>query len=266
MAGTTGAGAAGLAGGAAFPYLQAAELVGTVGMGAYQLIKAKQLQKKLGDRPVYDYTEAKAANQGQLALAQGEAPGLAQQMQGVNQSLANTTQSIANMAPSGAAGLGALVQAGAGTQQTVADLLANAAQQKLGLQQNYLQGKAGLQQYADQAFQINQLDPYVQKQNEIAAMKQAGLQNLGGALSAGVDMSAQNALAAQLKEGSTGIAESDLNAILEKAGLLTKSTTQTPPTPPTITNTSIGNTGIKYPSLQESISNMFAPKPPLKLY
>jgi len=211
MAGTTGAGAAGLAGGAAFPYLQAAELVGTVGMGAYQLIKAKQLQKKLGDRPVYDYKEAKAANQGQLALAQGEAPGLAQQMQGVNQSLANTTQSIANMAPSGAAGLGALVQAGAGTQQTVADLLANAAQQKLGLQQNYLQGKAGLQQYADQAFQVNQMDPYVQKQNEIAAMKQAGLQNIGGGISAGVDMTSAAAAADAMKQGNT----KDMEAIME---------------------------------------------------
>lgn len=187
--------------GSAAPYLQVAEMAGTLGMGAYQLIKAKQLQKKLGDRPVYDYTEAKAANQGQLALAQGEAPGLAQQMQGVNQTLANTTQSIANMAPSGAAGLGALVQAGAGTQQTVADLLANAAQQKLGLQQNYLQGRAGLQQYADQAFQINQMDPYTQKVNEIAAMKQAGLQNIGGAFGAGVDAASAAQAADALKQG-----------------------------------------------------------------
>lgn len=201
------------------PYLQAAELAGTLGMGTYQLIKAKQLQKKLGDRPVYDYTEAKAANQGQLALAQGEAPGLAQQMQGVNQTLANTTQSIANMAPSGAAGLGALVQAGAGTQQTVADLLANAAQQKLGLQQNYLQGKAGLQQYADIAFQKNQEDPYRDKVNEIAAMKQAGLQNIGGAVSAGVDMTstaaANQALATRQSKDNEAI-----TAMLIKLGLL----------------------------------------------
>lgn len=181
--------------------LQIAEALGTAGLGASQLIKAKQLQNKLGDRPVYDYTQAKAANQGQLALAQGEAPGLAQQMQGVNQSLANTTQSIANMAPSGAAGLGALVQAGAGTQQTVADLLANAAQQKLGLQQNYLQGKAGLQQYEDQAFKINQFDPYTQKVEEIAAMKQAGLQNIGGAVSAGADMASAAQAAESLKQG-----------------------------------------------------------------
>ena len=201
------------------PYLQAAELAGTLGMGTYQLIKAKQLQKKLGDRPVYDYTEAKAANQGQLALAQGEAPGLAQQMQGVNQTLANTTQSIANMAPSGAAGLGALVQAGAGTQQTVADLLANASQQKLGLQQNYLQGKAGLQQYADIAFQKNQEDPYKDKVNEIAAMKQAGLQNIGGAVSAGVDMTstaaANQALATRQSKDNEAI-----TAMLIKLGLL----------------------------------------------
>jgi hypothetical protein len=206
----TGASTASLLG-KANPYLQAAEMAGTLGMGVYQLIKAKQLQKNLGDRPVYDYKEAKAANAGQLALAQGEAPGLAQQMQGVNQTLANTTQSIANMAPSGAAGLGALVQAGAGTQQTVADLLANAAQQKLGLQQNYLQGKAGLQQYADQAFQVNQMDPYVQKQNEIAAMKQAGLQNIGGGISAGVDMTSAAAAADAMKQGNT----KDIETIME---------------------------------------------------
>jgi hypothetical protein len=186
---------------AANPFMQAAEMAGTLGMGAYQLIKAKKLQKNLGAKPVYDYKEAKAANAGQLALAQGEAPGLAQQMQGANQSLANTTQSIANMAPSGAAGLGALVQAGAGTQQTIADLTANAAQQKLGLQQNYLQGKAGLQQYADKAFEINQLDPYNQKVNEISAMKQAGLQNIGGAISAGVDMTSAAAANKALSQG-----------------------------------------------------------------
>jgi hypothetical protein len=201
------------------PYLQAAELAGTLGMGTYQLIKAKQLQKKLGDRPVYDYTEAKAANQGQLALAQGEAPGLAQQMQGVNQTLANTTQSIANMAPSGAAGLGALVQAGAGTQQTVADLLANAAQQKLGLQQNYLAGKAANQQYADKAFDINKMDPYTQKVNEIAAMKQAGLQNIGGAVSAGVDMTSTAAANQALAKGQVKDNEA-ITAMLIKLGLL----------------------------------------------
>lgn len=170
------------------PWLMGAEAAGTLALGTWDLIKARKLQKGLGERPVYKYDQAIAANQGQLALAQGEAPGLAQQMQGVNQTLANTTQSIANMAPSGAAGLGALVQAGAGTQQSVADLLANAAQQKLGLQQNYLQGKAGLQQYADTAFQVNQLDPYIQKQNEIAALKQAGMQNIGNAISGAKDI------------------------------------------------------------------------------
>jgi hypothetical protein len=140
-------------------------------------------------------------------------------MQGVNQTLANTTQSIANMAPSGAAGLGALVQAGAGTQQTVADLTANAAQQKLGLQQNYLQGKAGLQQYADKAFDINQMNPYTQKVEEIAAMKQAGLQNIGGAVSAGVDMSSTAAANQALATGQTKDAAA-IRAALIKAGLL----------------------------------------------
>jgi hypothetical protein len=196
--------------GKAHPYLAAIEMAGTLGLGAYQIHKANQLKKGLV-RPVYDYTEAKGANAGQLALAQGEAPGLAQQMQGVNQGLANTTQSIANMAPSGAAGLGALVQAGAGTQQTVADLLANAAQQKLGLQQNYLQGKAGLQQYADKAFQVNQMDPYTQKLEELAALKQAGMQNIGMATSSAVDMSSTAASRDAMAQGNT----KDMETIME---------------------------------------------------
>jgi hypothetical protein len=205
--------------GKANPYMQAIEMAGTLGIGAYQLIKAKQLQRNLGARPVYKYDQAISANQGQLALAQGEAPGLAQQMQGVNQSLANTTQSISNMAPSGAAGLGALVQAGAGTQQTVADLLANASQQKLGLQQNYLQGKAGLQQYADQAFQINKMDPYTQKVNEIAAMKQAGMQNIGGAVSAGADATSAAYAADAMKTGTNTNAAGIIKALIA-AGVL----------------------------------------------
>jgi hypothetical protein len=123
------------------------------------------------------------------------------------------------MAPSGAAGLGALVQAGAGTQQTVADLLANAAQQKLGLQQNYLAGKAANQQYADKAFDINKMDPYTQKVNEIAAMKQAGLQNIGGAVSAGVDMTSTAAANQALAKGQVKDNEA-ITAMLIKLGLL----------------------------------------------
>lgn len=171
-----------------------------VGLSAYELIRARQLQKQLGQRPQYDFGYAKAANQGQLNLAQGELPGVTQQMTGVNQTLANTTQSIANMAPSGASALGALVQAGAGAQQSQNDILANAIQQRLGLQQNYLQGKAGLQEYADKAFQVNQLDPYMMKLQEIAALKQAGLQNLGGAVSQMGTSLDQDALAKYLKE------------------------------------------------------------------
>jgi len=243
------------------PYMQAIELAGTLGMGAYQLIKAKQLQKNLGDRPVYDYKEAKAANQGQLALAQGEAPGLAQQMQGVNQTLANTTQSISNMAPSGAAGLGALVQAGAGTQQTVADLLANAAQQKLGLQQNYLQGRAGLQQYADNAFQINQLDPYVQKQNEIAAMKQAGLQNVGEAFGASADATAMAAYQKQLGDQTTGDSKL-IEELLKKLNGGGGSDSPPPAGPPKTTNI---NTGINIPTMQDYYNRNFTQQP-LKLF
>ena len=169
MSGTEGLGPLGWAG--------AIQAAGQIGYGVYQGIKANQLQKKLGPQPKYQYNDAQRAVAGQLALAQGEAPGLTQQLQGVNQNLANTTQNIATMAPSGAAGLGALVQANASGMQSYADILGQAAQTKLGLQQNYLQGVAGLQNYADKAYEINQLQPYMQKQQQIADLKAAGASN-----------------------------------------------------------------------------------------
>lgn len=179
MAGTEGLGPLGWAG--------AIQAAGQIGYGIYQGVKANQLQKKLGPQPQYQYNDAKRAVAGQLALAQGEAPGLTQQLQGVNQNLANTTQNIATMAPSGAAGLGALVQANASGMQSYADILGQAAQTKLGLQQNYLQGVAGLQNYADKAFEVNQLQPYMQQQQRIADLKAAGASNIGGGIASGFD-------------------------------------------------------------------------------
>lgn len=179
MAGTEGLGALGWAG--------AIQAAGQIGYGLYQNVRANNLQKKLGPQPKYQYDNAKSAVAGQLSLAQGEAPGVTQQLQGVNQNLANTTQNIATMAPSGAAGLGALVQANASGMQSYSDILGQAAQNKLGLQQNYLQGVAGLQNYADKAYEINELQPYMQKQQQIADLKAAGATNVGSGIASGFD-------------------------------------------------------------------------------
>lgn len=165
----------------------AIQAAGQIGYGIFQTVQGNQLQKKLGPQPKYQYNDAKRAVAGQLALAQGEAPGLSQQLQGVNQNLANTTQNIATMAPSGAAGLGALVQANASGMQSYADILGQSAQTKLGLQQNYLQGVAGLQNYADKAFETNELQPYMQQQQRINDMKAAGATNIGGGIASGFD-------------------------------------------------------------------------------
>jgi len=165
----------------------AIQAAGQIGYGIYQGVKSKNLQKKLGPQPLYKYDEAKKAVAGQLNLAQGEAPGLSQQLQGVNQNLANTTQNISNMAPSGAAGLGALVQANASGMQSYADILGQAAQTKLGLQQNYLGGVAGLQGYADKAYETNELAPYMQKQQQIADLKAAGAENIGSGIKSGFE-------------------------------------------------------------------------------
>ena len=167
--------------------LGAIQAAGQIGYGLYQQKQAKDLQKKLGEQPAYDFNYAKRGVAGQLNLAQGEAPGLTQQLQGVNQNLANTTQNLQNMAPSGAAGLGALVGVNANANQSYADIIGQGAMVKQGLLQNYLQGLGGLQGYADQAYQTNKLSPYTQQKEELTALQGAGTQNIGGGIASGFD-------------------------------------------------------------------------------
>jgi hypothetical protein len=165
----------------------AIQAAGQIGYGAYQQRQAKNLQKKLGPQPTYDFDFAKRGVAGQLNLAQGEAPGLTQQLQGVNQNVANTTQNIQNMAPSGAAGLGALVGVNANANQSYADIIGQGAMMKQGLMQNYLQGVSGLQSYADQAFQTNKFVPYKEMQADVKELQGAGTQNIGGGIASGFD-------------------------------------------------------------------------------
>jgi len=167
--------------------LGAIQAAGQIGYGLYQQQQAKNLQKKLGPQPTYDFDFAKRGVAGQLNLAQGEAPGMTQQLQAVNQNVANTTQNIANMAPSGAAGLGALVGVNANANQSYADIIGQGAMTKQGLMQNYLQGLGGLQGYADKAYETNQLSPYLRQQEQITALQGAGNQNIGGGIASGFD-------------------------------------------------------------------------------
>jgi hypothetical protein len=167
--------------------LGAIQAAGQIGYGAYQQIQAKNLQKKLGPQPTYDFDFAKRGVAGQLNLAQGEAPGLTQQLQAVNQNVANTTQNIANMAPSGAAGLGALVGVNANANQSYADIIGQGAMTKQGLMQTYLQGLGGLQPFADQAFQTNKFVPYKEMQGDVKDLQLAGTQNIGGGIASGFD-------------------------------------------------------------------------------
>jgi len=167
--------------------LGAIQAAGQIGYGLYQQKQAKDLQKKLGPQPTYDFDYAKRGVAGQLNLAQGEMPGVTQQLQGVNQNVANTTQNIQNMAPSGAAGLGALVGVNANANQSYADIIGQGAMMKQGLLQNYLQGVGGLQGYADKAYETNKLSPYLQQREQILQLQGAGTQNIGGGIASGFD-------------------------------------------------------------------------------
>lgn len=167
--------------------LGAIQAAGQIGYGMYQQQQAKNLQKKLGPQPTYDFNYAKRGVAGQLNLAQGEMPGVTQQLQAVNQNVANTTQNIANMAPSGAAGLGALVGVNANANQSYADIIGQGAMTKQSLLQNYLQGVGGLQGYADKAYETNKLSPYLQQQEKINQLQGAGNENIGGGIASGFD-------------------------------------------------------------------------------
>jgi len=167
--------------------LGAIQAAGQIGYGVYQQQQAKSLQKKLGPQPIYDFDYAKRGVAGQLNLAQGEAPGMTQQLQAVNQSVANTNQNIQNMAPSGAAGLGALVGVNANANQSYADIIGQGAMTKQGLLQNYLQGVSGLQGYADKAYETNKLSPYLRQQEQITQLQGAGNENIGGGIASGFD-------------------------------------------------------------------------------
>ena len=211
--------------------LGAVQAAGQIGYGIYQQRQAKKGLEALGQQPQQNFDYAKRAVAGQLNLAQGEAPGLTQQLQGVNQNLANTTQNIQNMAPSGAAGLGALVQANASGMQSYADILGQAAQTKLGMQQNYLSGVAGLQSYADQAFLTNQLNPYREQRAEYKQLQAAGTENIAGGIQSGLNtigsaMSAKSVGAT----GSEGIALKSMNLSKEQVLETVKGLSETDPT------------------------------------
>lgn len=198
--------------GAGLAILGAVQAAGQIGYGIYQQRQAKKGLEALGQQPQYKYDYAKRAVAGQLNLAQGEAPGVTQQLQGVNQNLANTTQNIQTMAPSGAAGLGALVQANASGMQSYADILGQAAQTKLGMQQNYLSGVAGLQSYADKAYETNQLNPYLENKARLTQLQGAGTENIAGGIQSGLS-TIGSAMAAKSVGGTTqeGIALKNMN-------------------------------------------------------
>lgn len=203
--------------GAGLAILGAVQAAGQIGYGIYQQRQAKKGLEALGQQPQYKYDYAKRAVAGQLNLAQGEAPGVTQQLQGVNQNLANTTQNIQTMAPSGAAGLGALVQANASGMQSYADILGQAAQTKLGMQQNYLSGVAGLQSYADKAYEINQLNPYREQRAEYKQLQAAGTENIAGGIQSGLS-TIGSAMAAKSvgATSSEGIALKNMNLTKEQ--------------------------------------------------
>jgi hypothetical protein len=187
--------------------LAAIQAAGQLGYGIYQTAQARKLREQLGKQPKYDFDYAKRAAAGTQNLAQGEMPGVSAQRQTIDQLFANASGNIMSMAPSGAAATAANVQNFGSLLNAARTVEGEGALQRLALQQQGLSAIGGLQSYADQAFQANQLGPYTQNLGRINELQAAGFGNISGGIQSGVSALGSQVLANQLKGvgSSTGV-------------------------------------------------------------
>jgi hypothetical protein len=163
------------------PALLAAQLIPAVaqtGFGAYQAIKGYSAQKNLV-RPRYQIPQEVTDN---LSDAQRMAiQGLPEQQQkmyvdnvqrGMNQGLQQLGTRQA-----GLAGIGGLVQ---NQNDAYRNLLAMSAQQQMANQQQLYGARNAVSEFKNHAFQVNQMEPYMNKAQMAQAMIGSGLQNAMG--------------------------------------------------------------------------------------
>lgn len=84
---------------------------------------------------------------------------------------------------SGVAGIASMAQS---QNDALKNLLGMDAQARMQNQANLMQQRSNMAQYQDKAFQINQMEPYMQQAQAAESLKGAGLQNIFGGLTSGV--------------------------------------------------------------------------------
>ena len=166
--------------------------------GIYQLIRANQLKKSLGERPEYNTPESQvqrlenAKREGYSDLA-----GRSILEGNIAESTASGVSNVKDMASSSSGALQAVLGL-KGQEQDQLTNLGLAAAQDRERKQAMLRGELGIDaQYQDKAFDMNEMQPYQDKASAIAALKGSGMQNLfsggAGASNAGVTLENQKA-------------------------------------------------------------------------
>lgn len=157
----------------------------SLAMGAYQAIKGYQLGNQ--ERPEYEIPDSVKQMLG-MAKTQASQVGLPGQSV-IEQNISGTTARGANILERSTQGsqlLGGITDLVTGEQQQLANIGIAGEQQNIANQQNLQKALNTYAQYEDKAYEINELQPYLQAVQQAQALTSAGIQNIVGGISGGL--------------------------------------------------------------------------------
>lgn len=159
-------------------------------LGLNQYYKGKKMLKN-NKRPTYEIPAEVQANLNQAEQMALQGMPEEQKQQYINNLQRSQAFSMSQMGSrkAGLAGVAAVNQQGVDAYGNLLSMDAQARMQNQGVLMNQRQNMAD---YRDQAFQINKLNPYYEKQSEGLAMQGAGMQNVGNSFQIAGGGSGQN--------------------------------------------------------------------------
>lgn len=147
----------------------------TNALAVYQYHKGRKMQKG-NVRPTYNIPEEITANLTDAQRMALEGLPAEQKQQFINniQRSQNFGLSALSDRKAGLSGLGSLVQ---NTTDAYSNLLTQDAAARMQNQQSLMNARGQMAQYKDQAFELNKLNPYYEKEAAAQALMGAGMQN-----------------------------------------------------------------------------------------
>lgn len=204
----------------AFPVMAALALA-QLGMAAYQTYKGSKAAEGL-NRPQYEIPDEVKQKLSAAHLMALEGLPAAQKQEFVQNIQRGMNFGLRNLSDrkAGIAGLSSLVQSG---DDAYNKMLVEDATQKLENQKYLGTVQSEMGGFRDKAYQLNELEPYMQKSQSAAAMKGAGMQNIYGALQSGINAYGQSKYLDFLKDingvGNAAKTVSDATQITPNVGM-----------------------------------------------